>query len=158
MDRLAEPSEDRADPRNVEPERADELSARRVSRIDEVIVVTLEEVVPVLNHVDPMEDGLMEKLIVVQHDFPHLVARFGADNRKVVLHEQRPHADAVSYRVGDGTAELDRSKDRPELNHGREADNCDGDGRSTRFHRVRRGRRLEVQEDGRSLPIGPRRP
>ena len=79
--RCTEPAERGADLGNVEPERADELALRRVTGIDEAVVVSLEEVVPVLDQDDPVQHRLMDHRALVQHDVADVVRRLRTHER-----------------------------------------------------------------------------
>ena len=134
MGRHAEPAENRSDVGDVEPERSDELAARCVPRINEIIVVPLKEVVAVLDQDDAVQHRLVQHLVLVEDDFAHVIARLSTDDRKVALVQQRVHADAVGDRIGRRPAELRWREEGP---HAKEDRSCNDDGgnlRSVRSH------------------------
>ena len=115
----------RSDMRDVEPERSDELATSGVPRINEIIVVPLEEVIAVLNQDDAMEYRPVQDLALVEDDFAHVIARLCTDHRKVALVQQRVHADAVGDRIGRRPAQLRWSEEGPRSEEDRSS-NDDG--------------------------------
>jgi len=111
--RHAEPTENRSEVRDVEPEFPDEFASRRVARINEIIVVPLEEVVAVLNQDDAVQYRSVQDLALIEDHVADVIARLGADDGKVALVQQWVHADAVGDRIGRRPAELRRSEEYP---------------------------------------------
>jgi hypothetical protein len=79
----------------MDPKSADEFASRRVARIDEVVIVALEEVVTVLDQDDAVQHRPVEHLTFVKDDFADMVRGLTTDESKVVLVEEGLHTDAI---------------------------------------------------------------
>jgi hypothetical protein len=78
----------------MDPLGANQLALRGMERVDEIVVVTLEEVAAVANGDDAVHDHRVELTVVVPSDFTDVVAGLLAQQNQVSAVEIRQHADA----------------------------------------------------------------
>ena len=83
----------------MQPEAADELAGKRMFEVDEVVVITLEQVPFTVAPDDPVQHDRVEHLVVVGDDFADVVAALRANDREIAGVKPRLHADPVGHHV-----------------------------------------------------------
>src|SRR2546425_725427 len=97
--RRAQPEEDATDRRHAHPEPAGDLALGRLERVDEAVVVALEDEAIAVPPDDAMQDDTVEIAVVVADDVSDGVGASLVEHRQVTAVERRLHARAVDDRV-----------------------------------------------------------
>jgi len=133
---LAHPRDRSAGLGQVQPECSDQLTAGDIAGIDEAVVVALEEVMPVLDHDDPMQDGPVEHRAPIEDDLADPVRALRTHDGKIALVQQRLHADAGGGRVGRRAPELGRGEEEPQGNESGQPGHESDHPQTRRSHRM----------------------
>ena len=118
MKRHTEPACDPSRFGHAEPELPDEILPRDIAGIDEVVVISLEEVVAVLDDQDPVQHRPLQHRTPVEDDVADAVGRRRSQEREIPLVEQGLHARADGCRVDGRAAQLGRREEPDRAGHG----------------------------------------
>jgi len=97
VQRLAEPAHGGSKFGHMDPELSDEFRSGRIARIHEIVVVSFEVVMAVLDQDDAMQHRLAQDRAVVQDDIADAVGAPGSNDGQIVLVKEGLHAHARGH-------------------------------------------------------------